>query len=267
MEYLKSFKADPRHFQIATLASLLMFLFIWNDFAPSLTVIALTLSGTLLTQLFFFKVLKIKSNDYRSPLITSLSLALLFKTNLIWLYPLAGALAMASKFIIRWDNKHLFNPANAAIVFMLMLAPNLVWVSPGQWGNAAWLGFALICLAILVLSRARRADMAVFFLIAWSALLLARAAWLGDPLVIPIHNLQSGALLIFAFFMISDPMTTPNNRWGRLLFAVSVAVVAYILQYVFQVREAIFYALFIICMTTPLIDFIFKNHAYKWSNA
>ncbi len=265
MTFLKAISQDARHFQIMTLSALLLVLLFWSDFAPDPKIIALTAGATLAMQFIFFKALKIPSNDYRSPLITALSLALLFKTNLIWLYPLVGAVAMASKFLIRVNNKHLFNPANAGIVLMLVLLPTHAWVSPGQWGNEIWLGFALISLAAIVLNKAGRADTALFFLGSWIALLMARALWLGDPLSIPIHNLQSGALLIFAFFMISDPMTTPNNRAMRFVFALCVAVVAYILQYVFQVREAIFYALFAVCMVTPLLDYLFKNEAYRWS--
>lgn len=255
---------DARHFQILILSSLLLFLVLWSDFAPSFAAVVLVVLSTLCMQFLFLKIFKIPSLDFRSPLITSLSLALLFKTNLIWLYPLAGVVAMSGKFLIRYNNKHLFNPANAAIVLGLILMPDHVWISPGQWGNAIWLAFALVCFAVLVLNKAGRVDMALFFLGSWVFLLFARALWLGDPLSIPIHNLQSGALLIFAFFMISDPMTTPNHRWGRLLFAFAVAVIAYILQYVFQVREAIFYALFMVCITTPIIDLILKDKIYQW---
>lgn len=265
MQFLKhQIFSDARHFQIMTLSSLLLILLFWSDFAPKLEVIALTLSSTLFTQFLFLKYFKIPSIDFRSPLITSLSLCLLFKTNLIWVYPLAGAVAMATKFLIRWDNKHIFNPANAAIVIGLILLPSHVWVSPGQWGSAVWLGFALVSLASIVLNKAGRADIALFFLGSWFFLIFARALWLGDPLAIPLHNAQSGALLIFAFFMISDPMTTPDSRLGRFIFAFTVACVAYIFQYVFQSREAIFYALFLVCFTTPLIDYFLKDQRYSW---
>ena len=264
MKILSALNADPRHFQILTLSSLLLFLTLWSDFSPELHVMAMIVVAALGTQYLCFKFFKIPSTDYRSPLITSLSLALLFKTNLIWLYPLIAVVAIGSKFFIRINNKHIFNPANGAIVLGLLLLPDHVWVSPGQWGNTVWLGFALICFAALVLSKAGRVDMALFFLGSWMFLLLARALWLGDPLSIPLHNMQSGALLIFAFFMISDPMTTPNHRWGRFIFAFAVALVAYMFQYVFQIREAIFYALFIICMTTPMIDLFLKDGFYQW---
>lgn len=267
MQFLENFVKDARHFQILTLGLLLTLLVFWSGFAPSVHVIVLTIGATLLTQFLFFKFLKIPSNDYRSPLITGLSLCLLFKTNIIWIYPLAGVVAMAAKFLIRWNNKHIFNPANIAIVLGLLLLPAHVWVSPGQWGSAIWLVFGLSCLAILVLGKAGRADTALFFLGSWCFLTFARAFWLGDPLTIPLHNLQSGALLIFAFFMISDPMTTPDHRFGRFIFAFVVAAIGYVLQYEFQVREAIFYALFIVSLATPLIDSFLKDQRYQWRKA
>lgn len=264
MKYLKKLGQDARHFQILTLTSLFLILFFWTDFSPPFYVIFMTVGSAVLTQFIFFKILKIPSNDFRSPIITGLSLALLFKTNLIWLFPIVAAVAMATKFLIRVHHKHIFNPANAAIVLGLLFLPNHVWVSPGQWGNAIWLGFALICFAVLVLNKAGRVDMSIFFLGSWVFLIFVRALWLGDPLTIPLHNLQSGALLIFAFFMVSDPMTTPNHRAGRFIFAFAVAVVAYILQYKFQIRESIFYALFFVCTTTPMIDVILKHKQYRW---
>ena len=122
----------------------------------------------------------------------------------------------------------------------------------------------MICLAVLVLGKTGRADISLFLLGSWAALLFGRALWLGDPLSIPLHNLQSGALLIFAFFMVSDPKTTPDHRAGRFIFASIVALLAFILQYEFQVREGLFYALFAVCFLTPVIDYFFKDKRYQW---
>jgi len=109
----------------------------------------------------------------------------------------------ASKFVLRIDGKHIWNPAGFAIVVLLATSKG-VWISPGQWGHQH-----LACRAARVpgdpgAARAQRSDIALFFLGSHAALLLARAHWLGDPLAIPLHQLQSGSLLIFTFFMISD---------------------------------------------------------------
>src|SRR6202035_1760560 len=119
---------------------------------------------------------------------------------------------------------------------------NNAWISPGQWGTSVWLAALLVFFAILVLQASRRSDIALFFLGSHAALLLARATWLGDPLAIPLHQIQSGALLIFAFFMISDARTTPDSRLGRLLFALAVAVLALYFAFFMQMRPALYVA-------------------------
>ncbi len=264
LEKIRLFLADARHPQLVIQSSLLTFLVLASDFSPRLDVIALTVVVTILTQFAFYKFFKIKSRDFRSPLATSVSLSILFKANIIWLYPLAGMAAVATKFLIRWEGKHVFNPSAAGIVIGLILFPDQVWVSPGQWGSALLLGFTLLCLAAVVLNRAKTGDIALFFLGSWVFLLFARALWAGDPMAIPIHSMQSGTLLVFAFFMISDPMTIPDRRLGRFIFAAAVAGLAFLLHYGYQVREALFYALFAVSMITPLLDYLFKGHRYRW---
>ena len=71
---------------------------------------------------------------------------------------------------------------------------------------------------------AARADVTLAFLAFYLALVFGRSLWLGEPMAIPLHRLQNGALLLFAFFMISDPKTTPDSRAGRIVFALLVAL-------------------------------------------
>jgi Na+-translocating ferredoxin:NAD+ oxidoreductase RnfD subunit len=121
-------------------------------------------------------------------------------------------------------------------------------------------------LAIVVLQAARRADIAIFFLASHAALLGARALWLGDPVAIPLHQMQSGSLLIFAFFMISDPRTSPNSRLGRLAFAFAVAATAHYLAFFVQMRPALYFALIALSPLTLLIDRVFPAPRFVWRN-
>jgi enediyne biosynthesis protein E5 len=121
-------------------------------------------------------------------------------------------------------------------------------------------------LAILVLSAARRADIAIFFFLSHAALLLARAWWLGDPLAIPVHQLQSGSLLIFTFFMISDPRTAPDSVLGRFLFAFAVAVLAHYMAFFMQMRPALYFALIILSPATLMIDWLIPGRRFTWAD-
>ncbi|MDH3304912.1 MAG: RnfABCDGE type electron transport complex subunit D [Gammaproteobacteria bacterium] len=256
---------DPRYYQIAVLTSLVCFGVIALDFgirwqnAATIVITALGVQflGTLYAKLPRF--------DPLSPLITSLSLTLLLRSDEFALAAAAAAIAIGSKFLLRFRGKHLFNPANLGLV-TLMVSSDQAWVSSGQWGSAAIGAFTLACLGFLVLTRARRAETTIAFLLIYAGLLFGRAAWLGDPLAIPMHQLQNGALLIFAFFMISDPKTTPNSPAGRVLFAALVASVAFIIQFIYFEPNGPILALIMSAPTVPLIDMLARGRIYQWAN-
>jgi Na+-translocating ferredoxin:NAD+ oxidoreductase RnfD subunit len=116
----------------------------------------------------------------------------------------------------------------------------------------------------LILSRVARLDIACTFLCSHAALLLFRAWSLGDPLTIPLHQIQSGALLIFALFMLTDPRSTPDSRMGRLVFGAATAGIAHILLFRFQIREGLLFALILVSCTTPLIDRLLPGPRFAW---
>jgi Na+-transporting NADH:ubiquinone oxidoreductase subunit NqrB len=256
--------SDARHFQIVALASLLLLNFFWIDFGAKPIYSALAILAALATQVVCARLAGLPSIDLRSPLITGLSLSLLLRADAPWLPALAGVIAIASKFIFRLDGKHIWNPAGFAIVVLLLTGQG-VWISPGQWGTSIWLAALLVFFAILVLQAAQRSDIALFFLGSHSALLFARAAWLGDPMGIPLHQLQSGSLLIFAFFMISDPRTSPDSRLGRFVFAFAVAASAHYLAFFMQMRPALYVALIALSPLTLLLDRMLPAKPFTWT--
>ncbi|HXU44670.1 MAG TPA: DUF2330 domain-containing protein, partial [Thermoanaerobaculia bacterium] len=99
------------------------------------------------------------------------------------------------------------------------------------------------------------------------ALLFARAAWLGQPAAIPLHQLSNGAFLIFAFFMISDPKTTPDSRAGRILFAGLVALGACFVTFVLYRPNGLLYALAAGALLVPLLDRLLPGERFAWRPA
>jgi len=263
IQLFRSLWSDARHLQIIALTSLLAINFAVIDFGASMVGSAIALMACLLAQVVSSGLAKIPL-DLRSPLITGLSLSLLLRAEEPWMPAVAGVIAMSSKFLLRIKGKHIFNPAGLAIVVLLSSSSG-VWISPGQWGASMWLAALLGFFAIMVLHAARRTDIALFFFLSHTALLFARAAWLSDPWAIPLHQLQSGALLIFTFFMISDPRTSPDSALGRFLFAFAVAAVAHYLAFFVQVRPALYFALIALSPATLLIDRVLPASRFAWT--
>jgi Na+-transporting NADH:ubiquinone oxidoreductase subunit NqrB len=258
--------ADPRLYQIGTLASLLVYGVVWLDFDITPARVAVLLATVLATQWtcerLFHKGPPFASSA-RSALISGLSLCLLLRTNRIDLAIAAAIVTIACKFLIRVDGKHLFNPTDGGIVVMLLLTDR-VWVSPGQWGAAAFFAFFLACVGSLVVNRAARSDVTFAFLLAYVSFVVGRSLYLGEPIAIPWHRLESGALVLFAFFMISDPKTTPDSRIGRLLFATLVACGAWYVQFRLFRTNGLLWSLAACSILVPIINRIAPGARYVW---
>lgn len=255
---------DPRNYQIAVLATLLVYGRWQLHFDISWAEIGITLSTVLLTQLLADRLFSF-SNNFRSPLISGLSLCLLLRADVIWVYVLAGVVTIASKFLIRQHHKHIFNPTAFGIV--IALTSGQAWIAAGQWGSVALLAFLVSCLGIVVAQRAARFDVSAAFLVSYGGLLLARLLWLGDPFAIYWHQIENGALILFSFFMISDPKTTPDSRIGRLLFAPLVAGAALFIHFGLYRENGLFWALVLCNLCVPLIDRWLPGPHYQWPAA
>ena len=258
---------DPRIYQISALAGLLIYGLGWLDFEIGAVQVVATLGGVLLTQWMCSRIWKVERFDPRSALISGLSLCLLLRTNHVALALAGAVVTIASKFVLRIRGKQIFNPTNFGLVAMMLAAGGSVWVSPGQWGNVAFFGFLMACIGGLVVMRAARSDVTLAFLGAYLALVIGRSLWLGEPMAIPLHRLQSGALLLFAFFMISDPRTTPDSRAGRVLFAALVAYGAWYVQFRLFRTNGLLWSLAILALVTPLIDLLLPGMRYRWLSA
>lgn len=262
MTFVRRFLCDARHAQIAVLSTLIVLGITVFDFNIPISHALGVLGAALAMQALCAWIVYVPF-DWRSPVITAASLTLLLRTDQMAWSILAGVIAIGSKFVIRANGKHIFNPANFAIV-VLALGASGAWISPGQWGAAGWFAVMLAALGLMVTGKAKRWDVSLVYLASFATILIGRAIWYGDPLAIPLHQLQSGALLIFAFFMISDPMTTPNARLARVIHAVLTAVIGAFIVFDFYRADGVILALIITAPLVPVLDKLFPAERAVW---
>ncbi len=255
---------DPRHGQIAALGTLVLAGVIWFGFEMPWWRPVAALSGALGAQWLAARLVRTPF-ELRSAAITALSLTLLLRTMGWELAALAAALAVGSKFVLRIRGRHIWNPAALAIVAVTSLASG-AWISTGQWGVGGWIAIFIAGAGLAVTRRAGRAEVPFLFLGFWAALSLGRALWLGDPLAIPLHQLSSGALLIFAFFMISDPMTQPWHRGARVFWIGAVAALGFTLQHSWIVTAGPLWGLVLMAPLVPLLDRVFPAPRKTWTD-
>ena len=152
--FIRALLADPRNYQISVLSSLILLgLFHYSFHLPWWHVVG-CVGATLTTQALADRFIK-RPFDPRSPLISALSLTLLLRTGSVTLSIAAGVIAVASKYLIRWRGKHIFNPANFGLVIISLLF-GAAWISPGQWGQATLFALLLLALGGIVTGKAKR---------------------------------------------------------------------------------------------------------------
>jgi Na+-transporting NADH:ubiquinone oxidoreductase subunit NqrB len=256
--------SDPRLAQIFSLGILLAAGAYYRDFSIHPQQVILTFAAGMLTQAACWTFTPSKPRSLRSAIITCLSLSLLLRSDNLFAHPLAAAAAISSKHLLRLRGKHLFNPATFGVVFAIVLLPG-TWISPGQWGQDVAVAGWVMMLGMLVTNRARRADISWTFLAFYLGALALRVEYLGQRWAVWSHQFESGALLLFAFFMISDPMTGPNARRGRIAHAALVAALAYVWQFRLYHTNGLIWALFIAAPFVPLWDAIWPARKFEWT--
>jgi Na+-transporting NADH:ubiquinone oxidoreductase subunit NqrB len=253
---------DPRHFQIAFLSLLLLAGLFYRDFTIRPEQILLTFAAGLLTQHLFLDALDIPQAGYKSAVITCLGLSLLCRADNLWMHPLVATLAISAKFLLRLRGKHLFNPGNLGMVIALCLPGG--WCSPGQWGNDVLFAGWFLMMGFWVIYRARTMAISWAFLFFYLGALFLRVTWLGQRDAVFIHQVENGSLLLFTFFMISDPMTIPSHWKGRVLHAALVAGITYFWQFKLFWFNGPIWALFIASFLVPLWDLVWPAEKPVW---
>jgi Na+-transporting NADH:ubiquinone oxidoreductase subunit NqrB len=208
---------------------------------------------------------KASLSSWKSALITALGLCLLLRANSETTMILAGVCAIASKFILHYRGKHFFNPANFGIITALTLTSD-AWVSPGQWGTESWYFLLFLGLGGMILKQVGRWETSATFLATYAGLEAIRYLYLGWSFDVYTHQLMSGSLLLFALFMLTDPRSIPNASKSRIIWAISIAVLTFILQHLFFLSTAIFWALFLLSPLTLVFDEIWSNPRFMWLN-
>lgn len=253
-----------RHIQMFIQAFMLIMLF--SVFAQGfgiLRVFYIPMSA-LLVQFGLDKILKRKFN-FQSALITSLSLLLLLKTHNVYYDILAVFLAISSKFVLRIEDQHLFNPANFAIVVFLFF--DFGWVSPTQWGHNYSLIFILFGVGSYLCFRAKRLDVPLtFIIVTWLLLYHRHIFFLGDPFAIFQLKVSITTIYVFAFLMVSDPKTTPRNTFARILWVAMIAFMGFVIENHYFVVNGTLYVLFFFTPLIVLFNKFVPGEKYLWNS-
>ena len=193
-----------------------------------------------------------------------------------WIYVGTAAVSLLSKHVIRWRGEHIFNPSNIGLVLCFLLLPRTKAAPLDFWWGpmSVWLALALAVIVaggFLILRRLKLLRVALgfwaSFAVAIGVLALAGHTMTARWHLGPISGFQlwwvlltSPEVLVFLFFMITDPKTAPRSPTGRLAYAVSLGVLAGVLiaptTTEYAAKVALLGSLALVCLALPLLRLV-----------
>ena len=190
-----------------------------------------------------------------------------------WIFAGTAAISLLSKYVITYGGRHVFNPSNFGLVLcFLALGPERADPLPFWWGPmSVWLALALVLIVgggLAILRRLRLVSIAVGFWLTFAAGMAVLAAT-GHEMTAAWHLgpitgfelwrvlVTSPEILVFLFFMITDPRTIPRSSEGRRVYALAVGFLAVLLiapwTTEFAHKVAVLGALTLVCAARPLL--------------
>jgi Na+-translocating ferredoxin:NAD+ oxidoreductase RnfD subunit len=197
-----------------------------------------------------------------------------WSTHGLWIFIATAALSLLSKYVIRFRGRHVFNPSNfGLLVCFLAIGPGRAEPLDFWWsrfnGGLAFAFVVILIGGISITRRTRMFEMAAAFWLTFAAGIAVVAAaghcMLARWHVGPICGAQfwwviltSPEILVFLFFMITDPRTAPASRRARIVFGMGVALVATFLvapqRTEYGTKVAVLGALALLCAARPFLD-------------
>ena len=164
--------------------------------------------------------------NLQSAYISGISLTLLIKPQgaALWPFALGGFLAIASKYVLRYRDNHLWNPTNFAITALLLAAPDRVSVLSHQFGNDVTTNLVIWTFGLIIAARVGVLHITLTYLASFLLLGSARAMLLGQPVLPEIAPITGPMYQLFVFFMITDPRTVVKGRRNQVIVAFLIAV-------------------------------------------
>jgi Na+-translocating ferredoxin:NAD+ oxidoreductase RnfD subunit len=171
--------------------------------------------------------------NLQSAYISGISLTLLIKPQggALWPFALGGFLAIASKYVLRYRDNHLWNPTNFAITALLLAAPDRVSVLSHQFGNDLTTNLVIWAFGLVIAARVGVLHITLTYVASFLLLNGVRAAALGQPVLPEIAPITGPMYQLFVFFMITDPRTVVRGRRRQTVVAVLIALMETLIRF------------------------------------
>ena len=218
----------------------------------------LAIIASLITELILGRIFVGMWPILASAYISGISVGILVRSPAYWPYAVCAIVSIMSKYVLRVNGRHIWNPSNFSISVLLFLAPETVAALSIQWGNYLLPMLVIWILGSIIIARLHRFHITGTYVACFIVFAFLRSYITGSPWQSEIAPLTGPMYQLFIFFMITDPKTTVRSKFWQCIVVAVVALVEMILR-LSHVVYAPFYALFLVGPAALLIEMWFDS--------
>lgn len=255
---LKEIRYNPKYTPPLLITAILFAAHISYGILESYPKLLTAIVASFTLELILHRLIVGSWRDLSSAYISGISVGILIRSPQLWPFALCAMISIASKYVLRYKDQHIWNPSNFGVVALLLLAPQSVAVLSIQWGNNMWAMLIIWIIGSVSIYRLRRFHICVTYVISFFIFAIFRSWFTGTPYLAEVSPITGPMYQLFTFFMITDPKTTVKSKWGQIVVIICVAFVEMILR----INEAVyapFYALFIVGPIAMVIEIWWKD--------
>jgi enediyne biosynthesis protein E5 len=249
----RRFKLDQRYLAPALITCVLLAGQLSFGFLESWSRTLLAIATSIGVELVIVRLAYGKWPHLASAYVSGISVGILVRSPAFWPYALCSAISITSKYVLRVNGRHIWNPTNFGIVAMLLLAADTVASLSVQWGNNLLPMVVVWVFGAVILRMVGRLHITVTYVASFLFFAVLRSTLTGHPLLSEVAPITGPMYQLFIFFMITDPKTTVRSRSMQSLVAFLIAAVEAVFR-LMQSVQAPFYALFVVGPIANLIE-------------
>ena len=166
--------------------------------------ILIAVGASIIVDLGVGKIYTGKWKNLASAYISGISVSILIRSTFYWPYALTAAISILSKYVLRYKGRHIWNPSNFGISWMLFFAPMYVAGLSVQWGNNLLPMAVIWMLGMVIVYRAKRFHVTITYVISFLVFAYIRSLITADPFLAEVAPLTGPMYQLFIFFMITD---------------------------------------------------------------
>jgi hypothetical protein len=284
----KSFKLDQRYVAPLLITGILFVSQSGFGVLESLPHTLTAIATAIFVEVILRKITVGKFPHLASAYISGISVGILLRTPLFWPFAACAAISIASKYVLRWEGRHLWNPSNFGICMMLFLAHDTVATLSQQWDNSNYAIYVIWLVGSIIVFRLKRFHISATYVASFFLFAFLRAGIIqslhNDMDLMQAFKIEFAPITgpmyqLFIFFMITDPPTTVRGKRGQMVVAFCVAAMECVLRLLHEVPftmvsdpgirafiqnlsiHAPYFALFIVGPVANVIDISLKKRA------